>query len=1606
MNHVSRGVSSHQNPLVNSTWIDADPSLLPKNGRAESGQSSSIAFIDSTVENYQKLVAGIAPGTEVVILDANQDGIQQISNVLAQRHTFSAIHIVSHGDADGVQLGDARLEYGNLDRYRSQIQSWSGHLSEDADILFYGCNVAARNDQLIQQIDRLTGADVAASDDLTGSATLGGDWDLEVQTGAIESGLAFQPEVLEAYDATLASFNYSNFASTSGLTLNGNAARSGNALRLTPATAAQVGSAFYTTPISVNADTSFQTQFQFNLSGGTSGADGFTFVLQNDPDGAAAIAEGGGNLGYGSGTNAITSSLAIEFDTFQNTWDTGNNQISLLRDGAITAPLATVTPTLDLNSGSAINAWVDYNGATNRLEVFLSSSTTKPATAVLTQTIDLAAVVGSRAFVGFTGGTGGLNNAQDINQWQFSSTDPGTIGGGNGLRAEYFDNIDFVGTSVTRIDPTVNFNWGSGSPDPTIASDTFSARWSGQIQPRFSETYTFFTNTDDGVRLFVNNQLVIDNYRDQSPTERSGTITLQAGQKYDIRMEYYERTGGAVAQLSWASASQTKQIVPQSQLFGTLPPATGGNNGLKGEYFDNRDFTNLKFTRTDPTIDFNWNGGSPAASIGNDTFSVRWTGQVQPLYSETYTFSTTTDDGLQLYVDDRLIIDHLRDQAPTEKTGTITLEAGRRYNIRMDYYENAGNALARLAWASPSQVKQIIPNSQLFDSVAANPGILSLADTQISVNEGVTTANITVQRTGGSAGVATLDYTTLDGSATAGSDYSARSGTLTFADGVTSQVISIPILEDTLVEGNELFSVAVDRPTGATLRAPRTAQVTIIDNDVPTGENFVLDFPNFANVSQLQLNGNASATSNVLRLTPAAQNQAGSAFYKDVLTLDANTSFQTQFQFRLSGGQGSGGADGFTFMLQDTFAGSSILGGNGGGLGYGGTGAKSLAIKFDTYDNGAADPSDNYIAIVRDGAVDVNLASVGTALDLNNASPLNAWVDYNGTTDRLEIFLANTPTKPGTPLLAQTLDLTAILGNSAYVGFSGGTGGLFNNQDIENWRFTTNAEVSRLGFSQPRYTIDEAAGTATITVRRGVNSSAGAASVSYATSNGTAIAGSDYTARSGVLNFAAGDLEESFTIPITNDTEVERNETINITLSNAVGATLASQNTAVLTIADNDVGNFARDVIVTGLNLPTAFEWAAGSERLYIAEKGGVVKVVENGVTSTFLDLSAEVNSAPDNDRGLLAMTLHPNFSVTPYVYLGYTYDPPEARTPTPAAALDERDRNGNRPSRLIRVTADASTGYKTVVPGSAVVLLGTNSNWAYTSRPDANSTDQIDLPPSGINNGTTINAPQSLIDGNGNIRDYLATDSQSHTIGDVMFGTDGSLFVSNGDGTSFGRTDPRTRRVQDLDNLSGKVLRIDPITGAGLSDNPFYQSSNPNSNRSKVYSYGLRNPFRMTLNRANNEPVIGDVGWTNWEEINTGRGRNFGWPYYEGGNGVSLQTGGYSSQPEAPAFYAGTTVTPAIYARSHADGAAAISMGDYYNGTTFPSIYQGGVFFSDIVSGEVDVLLFNPDGSVNSVKRFASGSDFTYISQMTTRNSDLYYASLQTGTISRWRAV
>ncbi|QSQ21419.1 PQQ-dependent sugar dehydrogenase [Pyxidicoccus parkwayensis] len=143
-----------------------------------------------------------------------------------------------------------------------------------------------------------------------------------------------------------------------------------------------------------------------------------------------------------------------------------------------------------------------------------------------------------------------------------------------GLRAEYFGTEDLTGAKVERVDGTVDFRWNNGAPMASLGPDGFSVRWTGSVVPQYSETYTFYTQSNDGVRLWVNGQLLIDNWTRHDTTENSGTISLQAGRAYSLRMEFFEHTGVATARLFWSSAHRSKQLIPADRLRTSSSAAT------------------------------------------------------------------------------------------------------------------------------------------------------------------------------------------------------------------------------------------------------------------------------------------------------------------------------------------------------------------------------------------------------------------------------------------------------------------------------------------------------------------------------------------------------------------------------------------------------------------------------------------------------------------------------------------------------------------------------------------------------------------------------------------------------------------------------------------------------------------------------------------------------------------------------------------------------------------------------------------------------------------------------------------------------------------------
>ncbi|WP_251038331.1 glycosyl hydrolase [Paenibacillus albidus] len=145
------------------------------------------------------------------------------------------------------------------------------------------------------------------------------------------------------------------------------------------------------------------------------------------------------------------------------------------------------------------------------------------------------------------------------------------------------------------------------------------------------------------------------------------------------------------------------------------PAETVSRNGLKAEYFNNAELSGQPvLSRNDSRIDFNWHKDSPGTGLGKDSFSVRWSGKIKPVYSEKYTFSASADDGVRVYIDGKLVIDSWKNQSGVDHKGSIMLTAGTLYDIKVEYYENRGDASVRLMWESERQKLAIVPRNALF----------------------------------------------------------------------------------------------------------------------------------------------------------------------------------------------------------------------------------------------------------------------------------------------------------------------------------------------------------------------------------------------------------------------------------------------------------------------------------------------------------------------------------------------------------------------------------------------------------------------------------------------------------------------------------------------------------------------------------------------------------------------------------------------------------------------------------------------------------------------------------------------------------------------------
>lgn len=246
-------------------------------------------------------------------------------------------------------------------------------------------------------------------------------------------------------------------------------------------------------------------------------------------------------------------------------------------------------------------------------------------------------------------------------------------------RGEYYNNTALAGSPVlVRDDQSVNFDWGTGSPGAGVPSDQFSVRWTRNLALEPGR-YRFYTTADDGVRLWVNGVLVINEWHDAIDAVYSAEVNVPG--TVPVVLEYLENFGGAKIQLDWLRVG-------------------GGDSGggqWRAQYFNNRTVSGSPVViRNENEINYNWGLGTPVNGLDPDNFSVRWNRSIT-VSGGRYRFTATSDDGVRVGVNGQIIIDDWSDHPPRTVSGEITLPSG-TFPVVVDYYEHGGGAQIQVSW--------------------------------------------------------------------------------------------------------------------------------------------------------------------------------------------------------------------------------------------------------------------------------------------------------------------------------------------------------------------------------------------------------------------------------------------------------------------------------------------------------------------------------------------------------------------------------------------------------------------------------------------------------------------------------------------------------------------------------------------------------------------------------------------------------------------------------------------------------------------------------------------------------------------------------------------
>jgi autotransporter-associated beta strand protein len=326
---------------------------------------------------------------------------------------------------------------------------------------------------------------------------------------------------------------------------------------------------------------------------------------------------------------------------------------------------------------------------------------------------------------------------------------------GTGLTGKYYDGSVFTNPLTTRTDATINFNWGTNAPSGTAITngDTFSVAWTGQIEPQFTELYTFYLTADDAGRLWVDDQMLVGRTFYTANAEMRGQIRLKAGHRVNLRVEFFESAGNASVKLEWASPSRPREVVPQARLYPTTETPNGGSilrelwTGLTGATFSA--LTNSANYPAKPASREGLTSFECLATNWEDNFGTRVTGFIRVPTNGNYTFAVSGDDVVQLFLSTntsasgKVLIASVTNATgfrewtnqPGQISGPIALAAGQRCYVELLHKESTGADYWSVGWMKPGDTGfSVIPGTVLMlpNTEASKPSSSSLFNTLVT----------------------------------------------------------------------------------------------------------------------------------------------------------------------------------------------------------------------------------------------------------------------------------------------------------------------------------------------------------------------------------------------------------------------------------------------------------------------------------------------------------------------------------------------------------------------------------------------------------------------------------------------------------------------------------------------------------------------------------------------------------------------------------------------------------------------------------------------------------------------------------------------------------